>query len=69
MAQLGRALGLGPRGCRFKSCFSDHFVDNTCFSSDYRKNIGIFIPVFFCVVIIIEILNLFPDTYSSKNNF
>ena len=24
VAQLGRALGLGPRGCRFKSCLSDH---------------------------------------------
>ena len=24
MAQLGRALGLGPRGCRFKSCHPDH---------------------------------------------
>ena len=40
MAQLGRALGLGPRGCRFKSCFPDHlncknlivlfFVPNKC---------------------------------------
>ena len=24
VAQFGRALGLGPRGCRFKSCLSDH---------------------------------------------
>ena len=28
MAQLGRALGLGPRGCRFKSCFPDHLEFN-----------------------------------------
>ena len=27
MAQLGRALGLGPSGCRFKSCLSDHYAD------------------------------------------
>ena len=26
VAQLGRALGLGPRGCRFKSCLPDHYV-------------------------------------------
>ena len=26
MAQLGRALGSGPRGRRFKSCFSGCFV-------------------------------------------
>lgn len=26
MAQLGRALGSGPRGRRFKSCFSDFFM-------------------------------------------
>ena len=25
MAQLGRAFGLGPRGCRFKSCLPDHY--------------------------------------------
>ena len=24
VAQLGRALGLGPRGRRFESCHSDH---------------------------------------------
>ncbi len=24
IAQLGRALGLGPRGRRFESCFPDH---------------------------------------------
>ena len=24
VAQLGRAFGLGPRGCRFKSCLPDH---------------------------------------------
>jgi hypothetical protein len=26
VAQLGRALGLGPRGRRFKSCLPDHLV-------------------------------------------
>ena len=26
VAQLGRALGLGPRGRRFKSCLPDHFI-------------------------------------------
>jgi putative endonuclease len=26
VAQLGRALVLGTRGCRFKSCLSDHFM-------------------------------------------
>ena len=26
IAQFGSALGLGPRGCRFKSCFPDHLV-------------------------------------------
>ena len=26
VAQLGRAFGLGPRGCRFKSCLPDQFV-------------------------------------------
>ena len=26
VAQLGSALGLGPRGCVFKSRLSDHFV-------------------------------------------
>jgi hypothetical protein len=25
IAQFGRALGLGPRGCKFKSCFPDFF--------------------------------------------
>ena len=25
LAQLGRALGLGPRGRRFESCLPDHF--------------------------------------------
>ena len=25
VAQLGRALGLGPRGRRFESCHSDHY--------------------------------------------
>ncbi len=25
VAQLGRALGLGPRGRRFESCLPDHF--------------------------------------------
>ena len=27
VAQLGRALGLGPRGRRFESCHSDHLHD------------------------------------------
>ena len=27
VAQLGRAFGLGPRGCRFKSCLPDHDID------------------------------------------
>ncbi len=27
VAQLGRALGLGPRGRRFESCLPDHFFD------------------------------------------
>ena len=26
VAQLGRALGLGPRGRRFESCHSDHYL-------------------------------------------
>ena len=26
VAQLGRALGLGPRGRRFESCLPDHFL-------------------------------------------
>ncbi len=26
VAQLGRALGLGPRGRRFESCHSDHLL-------------------------------------------
>ena len=26
VAQLGRALGLGPRGRRFESCHSDHYI-------------------------------------------
>ena len=33
MAQLGRALGLGPRGCRFKSCFPDHLDFEELYSS------------------------------------
>ena len=28
VAQLGRALGLGPRGRRFESCHSDHLSFN-----------------------------------------
>jgi hypothetical protein len=27
VAQLGRALGLGPRGRRFESCLPDHATD------------------------------------------
>ena len=27
VAQLGRALGLGPRGRRFESCLPDHFYN------------------------------------------
>ena len=27
VAQLGRALGLGPRGRRFESCLPDFFID------------------------------------------
>ena len=26
VAQLGSASGLGPEGCRFKSCHSDHYI-------------------------------------------
>ena len=26
VAQLGRALGLGPRGRRFESCLPDHYL-------------------------------------------
>jgi hypothetical protein len=26
VAQLGRALGLGPRGRRFESCLPDHYI-------------------------------------------
>ncbi len=26
MAQSGRALGLGPRGCRFDSCLLDNII-------------------------------------------
>ena len=29
IAQFGSALRLGRRGCRFKSCFSDHLVNNS----------------------------------------
>ncbi len=29
VAQLGRALGLGPRGRRFESCLPDHSFENT----------------------------------------
>ena len=29
VAQLGRAFGLGPRGCRFKSCLPDHDIKIT----------------------------------------
>ena len=32
VAQLGRALGWGPSGRRFKSCHSDHEIEKT----DYR---------------------------------
>ena len=28
LAQSGRALGLGPRGCRFKSYVPHHFITN-----------------------------------------
>ena len=38
VAQLGRARGLGPWGCRFKSCHLDHFL----FIEDYR------LVTFFC---------------------
>ena len=30
VAQLGRALGLGPRGRRFKSCLPDHLIIGHC---------------------------------------
>ena len=33
IAQLGSALGLGPRGCRFKSCFPDHLKQLELYSS------------------------------------
>ena len=33
VAQLGRAFGLGPRGCRFKSCLPDHLKINLNFSN------------------------------------
>ena len=33
VAQLGRALGSGPRGRRFKSSHSDHFISNQVASS------------------------------------
>ncbi len=32
VAQLGRASGLGPEGCRFKSCLSDHLFENILIS-------------------------------------
>ena len=28
LAQLGRALGLGPRGRRFESCIPDNYEEN-----------------------------------------
>ena len=33
VAQLGRALGLGPRGCRFKSCLPDQLFITQIFLS------------------------------------
>lgn len=40
MAQLGRALGSGPRGRKFKSCHPDHFQpDELLIRNDYRIEI------------------------------
>ena len=36
VAQLGRALGLGPRGRRFESCLPDHQINLWGFSSAGR---------------------------------
>ena len=35
----GRALGLGPRGRRFKSCLSDHYLKNVNVVNVLTKNI------------------------------
>ena len=59
MAQLGRALGLGPRGCRFKSCFPDHLVLNVEFQR------------FFCVIPLVHnpIRRDIAQTMESKSLF
>ena len=36
VAQLGRALGLGPRGRRFESCLPDFFYLAFCFQMIYN---------------------------------
>ena len=46
VAQLGRALGLGPRGRRFESCLPDHYYYDVlsfgsgCLSTEVRFDSG-----------------------------
>jgi hypothetical protein len=35
VAQLGSVPGLGPGGCRFKSCLPDHLVSESLFNKDF----------------------------------